>query len=71
MFNTGLKRYETADINNFTSDIGIRLRRAVNKPWLKYYSDEVINVHLPEGSLYDYMTLCNEVLTARGIKKVI
>lgn len=35
MFNTGLKRYETADINNFTSDIGIRSRRAVNKPWRK------------------------------------
>lgn len=35
MFHTGLKRYETADVNSFTSDIGIRLRRAVNKPWRK------------------------------------
>lgn len=33
MFNTGLKRYETTDINIFTSDIGIKLRKAVNKPW--------------------------------------
>lgn len=35
MFNTGLKRYETADTNSFTTDIGIKLRRAVNKPWRK------------------------------------
>lgn len=33
IFKTGLKRYETADIDNFTSDIGITLRRAINKPW--------------------------------------
>lgn len=33
MFNTGLKRYEMADVNSFTSNIGIKLRRMVNKPW--------------------------------------
>lgn len=35
IFNTGLKKYETADVDNFTSDIGIRLRRIINKPWRK------------------------------------
>ena len=35
MFNPGLKKYETADINSFTSNIGIKLRRMVNKPWRK------------------------------------
>lgn len=33
MFNTGLKWYETADIDNFTSSTGIRLRKAINGPW--------------------------------------
>lgn len=35
MFNTGLKWYETADIDNFTSSTGIRLRKAINGPWRK------------------------------------
>lgn len=33
MFNTGLKWYETADIDNFTSNVGIKLRKAINSPW--------------------------------------
>lgn len=36
MKNTGLKKYETADVNTFTSDIGIKLRRILfNKRWRK------------------------------------
>lgn len=33
MFHTGLKRYEKADINNFTSDIGIELRKLIHPIW--------------------------------------
>ena len=33
MFHTGLKRYEKADINNFTSDIGLRVRKVINPLW--------------------------------------
>ena len=32
---------------------------SVDKPWMKYYSEEAINAPLPEGSMYDYMTACN------------
>lgn len=32
---------------------------SIDKPWLKYYSEEAINAPLPEGSMYDYMTACN------------
>jgi len=28
---------------------------SIDKPWLKYYSEEAIHAPLPEGSLYDYM----------------
>ncbi len=28
---------------------------SIDKPWLKYYSEEAINAPLPEGSLYEYM----------------
>lgn len=31
----------------------------IDRPWLKYYSEEAINAPLPEGSLYDYMISCN------------
>lgn len=31
----------------------------IDRPWLKYYSEEAINAPLPEGSLFDYMTSCN------------
>lgn len=33
MFYTGLKRYEKADINSFTSEIGLHLRKAINPLW--------------------------------------
>lgn len=36
MFNTGLKRFETADVNNFTSDSGIKIRRKMNWVWRKF-----------------------------------
>ena len=32
---------------------------SIDKPWLKYYTDEAINAPLPEGSMYDYMTAHN------------
>ena len=33
MFYTGLKKYENADINSFTSDIGLRIRKVINPLW--------------------------------------
>lgn len=33
MFHTGLDRYITATVDNFTSDFGIKIRRLVNAPW--------------------------------------
>lgn len=33
MFNTGLKKYEKADITTFTTDVGMKIRRALNRPW--------------------------------------
>lgn len=33
MFRTGLDRYLTATVDDFTSEIGIKIRRTVNKPW--------------------------------------
>lgn len=38
MFNTGLKKYETTDINNFTSASGILIRRKINRIWRKILS---------------------------------
>lgn len=32
---------------------------SIDKPWLKYYSEEAANAPLPEGSMYDYMTASN------------
>ena len=32
----------------------------IDRPWLRYYSEEAINAPLPDGSLYDYMTECNK-----------
>ena len=32
MKNIGLYRYETKGVDDFTSDTGIKIRRAVNKP---------------------------------------
>ena len=28
---------------------------SIDKPWLKYYSEEAINAPLPEGSIYEYL----------------
>lgn len=44
------RREEEQDLTGYPS---------VDKPWLKYYSEEAINALLPEGSMYDYMTICN------------
>ena len=33
MFHTGLKKYENADINSFTSDIGLHIRKVINPLW--------------------------------------
>lgn len=33
MLNTGLGKYMTATVDNFTSDTGIKIRRVVNSPW--------------------------------------
>lgn len=33
---------------------------SIDKPWLKYYSEEAINAPLPESSLYDYLYDCNK-----------
>lgn len=38
MFNTGLKKFETTDINNFTSVSGILIRRKINRVWRKILS---------------------------------
>lgn len=32
---------------------------SIDKPWLKYYSEEALTAALPEGSMYEYMTVCN------------
>lgn len=32
MYNIGLKKYENATIENFTSDLGLKLRRTIHKP---------------------------------------
>lgn len=32
---------------------------SIDKPWLKYYSEEAIKAPLPECSLYDYLYICN------------
>lgn len=26
---------------------------SIDKPWLKYYSEEIIDIHLPECTIYD------------------
>ena len=28
---------------------------SIDKPWLKYYTEEAVNAPLPEGTMYDYM----------------
>lgn len=33
---------------------------SIDKPWLKYYSNEAINSELPQSSLYEYLYQCNK-----------
>ena len=33
---------------------------SVNKPWLKYYSDEAINMPLPEGTMCSFVEKDNQ-----------
>ena len=33
---------------------------SIDKPWLKYYSDEVKNAKLPNCSMYEYVYECNK-----------
>lgn len=33
MINTGLDRFEEADVNSFTTDIGMKIRKVINRPW--------------------------------------
>ena len=33
---------------------------SIDKPWLKYYSDEAINATLPNCSMYEYVYECNK-----------
>lgn len=28
---------------------------SIDKPWLKYYTDEAINAPLPDGTIYEYL----------------
>lgn len=32
---------------------------SIDKPWLKYYSEEAIHAPLPDGSMFEYMISCN------------
>ena len=32
---------------------------SIDKPWLKYYSEEVINTPLPESTIYEHIINCN------------
>ena len=33
---------------------------SIDKPWLKYYTEEAINAELPKGTAYDYLYKCNQ-----------
>ncbi len=33
---------------------------SIDKPWLKYYTEEAVNAALPECSVYDYLVECNK-----------
>lgn len=33
MKSTGLQKYEYADVENFTSNVGLKIRKIVNRPW--------------------------------------
>ncbi len=34
MFKTGLKRYEYADLESFTSNVGLKVRKSINPVFL-------------------------------------
>lgn len=33
---------------------------SIDKPWLKYYSEEAIEAQVPQITMYDYMKKCNQ-----------
>ena len=33
---------------------------SIDKPWLKYYSEEALNIEIPKCSAYEYIRKCNE-----------
>ena len=33
---------------------------SIDKPWLKYYDEEVLNKKLPEKTIYEYITENNK-----------
>lgn len=65
MFHTGLDRYKTATVENFTTDLGIRLRRnLLNKSWRKILNlctkRKIIIEHYPRLNKAEvYIFCCN------------
>lgn len=65
MFHTGLERYETATVDNFTTDLGIKLRRKLlNKSWRKILNlctkRKIIIEHYPRLNKDEvYIFCCN------------
>lgn len=64
MINTGLKRFETATVDNFTSEFGLNTRKTLNAPWKEILklatSKKVIieqNVELDKNK--QYVFACN------------
>lgn len=43
-------------MNNFSNGTGLP---SIDKPWLKYYGEETLNVEVPDCSLFDYLYACN------------
>lgn len=33
---------------------------SIDKPWLKYYSEEAVTAPLPECTIYEYLWKCNK-----------
>ena len=33
---------------------------SIDKPWLKYYTEEAINAKMPESTIYEYIWSCNK-----------
>ena len=36
----------------------MRCYPSIDKPWLKYYSEEAITQDIPEAKIYDYISSC-------------